>query len=192
MHGAARCPPFCTSNPAPAPPPPPPPLGSSSSRRSLASLAFSMPRWPAVALFFCVRAISFSISCGGVGSKGPASKASRALAWRAAGACRCIHSHASKTARRVTVNMLRRQSCMHCNRGYTGHALKQQQTRFLQPLAPRSSPRQTWLSRQCLRNAGDSGNRLVTSCDADWRRAAAAVCAPSQQEHAALANNLLC
>ena len=42
---------------APPPPPPPPPGGSSNSRRSLASLALSMPRWPEVALFFWVLAI---------------------------------------------------------------------------------------------------------------------------------------
>ena len=51
-----------TSNPSPLAPPPPPPDGSISSRRSLASLALSIPKWPAVALFFCVRAISASIS----------------------------------------------------------------------------------------------------------------------------------
>ena len=48
-----------TSNPVP----PPPPLldGVRSSRLSLASLAFSWPRWKEVALFFCVLAISSSI-----------------------------------------------------------------------------------------------------------------------------------
>jgi hypothetical protein len=144
MHGAARRPPFCTSNPAPAPPPPPPPLGSSSSRRSLASLAFSMPRWPAVALFFCVRAISFSISCGEVGSKGLASIAS---AWRAAGACRCMRSHASKAAASVLVNMLRRQSCMHFSRCHRVHRTRPQAAanQVSAGSAPQSSPRQTWL-----------------------------------------------
>jgi len=41
----------------PSPVPPPPPLGEISSRRSLASFAFSRPKCAEVALFFWVRAI---------------------------------------------------------------------------------------------------------------------------------------
>ena len=50
-----------TSKPSPGLPPPPL-LGLMISCLSLASLALSRPRWYAVALFFCVRAISDSIS----------------------------------------------------------------------------------------------------------------------------------
>ena len=50
-----------TSKPTPAPPPPLV-AGSSSSRRSLASLALREPKCPLVALFFCVRFISSSMS----------------------------------------------------------------------------------------------------------------------------------
>lgn len=46
---------LATSNPSPLPPPPP--LGWINSRRSLAKRALRMPRWLAVALFRCVRAI---------------------------------------------------------------------------------------------------------------------------------------
>ncbi len=46
----------------PSPVPPPWDFGVMSSLLSFASLALSMPKWPAVALFFCVRAISASIS----------------------------------------------------------------------------------------------------------------------------------
>lgn len=42
---------------SPSPVAPPPPLGVISSRLSLANLALSEPKWPAVALFFCVLAI---------------------------------------------------------------------------------------------------------------------------------------
>ena len=52
---------LATSNPSPVPPPPP--LGSISSRRSFASRAFNKPRWPLVALFFCVRAIWKQTKC---------------------------------------------------------------------------------------------------------------------------------
>mmetsp|Transcript_15405 Transcript_15405/g.51918 ORF Transcript_15405/g.51918 Transcript_15405/m.51918 type:complete len:247 (-) Transcript_15405:25-765(-) len=52
---------FFTSKPSPPPPDVFRPC-SSSSRRSLASLALTRPRWPSVALFFCVRAYSFSSS----------------------------------------------------------------------------------------------------------------------------------
>mmetsp|Transcript_14268 Transcript_14268/g.17990 ORF Transcript_14268/g.17990 Transcript_14268/m.17990 type:complete len:254 (+) Transcript_14268:688-1449(+) len=46
----------------PSPPPPEEEFSTRSSLRSLASLAFSVPRWYSVALFFWVRAISASIS----------------------------------------------------------------------------------------------------------------------------------
>ena len=50
---------FDTSKPSPAPPLD---AGACSSVRSLARRALSWPRWYSVALFFCVRAISASIS----------------------------------------------------------------------------------------------------------------------------------
>jgi hypothetical protein len=49
-----------TSNPGPLAPPFP--CGSSSMTRYLANLAFKRPKWCSVALFFCVRLISRSIS----------------------------------------------------------------------------------------------------------------------------------
>eukprot|EP00958_Prasinococcus_capsulatus_P011490 scaffold1142_cov387-Prasinococcus_capsulatus_cf.AAC.4 len=60
MSATRACPKRCTSKPSPAAPVLPP--GSSSCVRSLASFALSWPKWYSVALFFCVRAISSSIS----------------------------------------------------------------------------------------------------------------------------------
>ena len=60
MSATRPCPYFDTSNPSPSPP-----LlfgGASSSVRSLASFDFVMPKCPSVALFFCVRDISSSMS----------------------------------------------------------------------------------------------------------------------------------
>jgi hypothetical protein len=60
MQATLVSPDFCTSKPRP-PPPPPPPLPSPPSNISLLSLAifaFTSPRWPSVALFFCVLAYS--------------------------------------------------------------------------------------------------------------------------------------
>jgi len=51
---------FVTSNPKPGPPLPP--FGFRISRFNIAILAFSIPRCLFVALFFCVRAMSASIS----------------------------------------------------------------------------------------------------------------------------------
>ena len=51
---------FDTSNPSPSPPPDF--AGARSCVRSFASFDFKMPRWPSVALFFCVLLISSSMS----------------------------------------------------------------------------------------------------------------------------------